>query len=83
MTRYKTEFQQYNTSQNITANCNVITFINNGGSIIYVNNYPLAASGGSLQVAGNAGELDTTMYKVNCGSNAGNFWVIKKVDQVN
>lgn len=80
MPKYKTEFQQYNTSQEVQSNCNVITFVNNAGSAITVNNYPLAASGGTLQIAGNAGEIDTTTYKVNCGTTAGNWWVIKKID---
>lgn len=81
MPNYQTEFQQYNKSFNLKANCNVITFVNNGGGIVYVNNYPLAASGGTVQIAGNAGELDVTEYKVNMGASSGDVWVIRKIDQ--
>lgn len=81
MVSYKTEIQSFNTSFNMKANCNVITFINNGGSAVYVNNYPLAGSGGTLQIAGNAGEIDVTEYRVNMGTISGDVWVIRKVDQ--
>jgi hypothetical protein len=78
---YQTEFQQYNTSFKIVANCNVITFVNQGAATVYINNYPLVA-GGNIQVAGNPGEVDKTEYRVNMGTTSGSVWVIRKVDQV-
>lgn len=81
MAKYITEFQQYNTNFKIVGNCNAITFVNNGGSIVYVNNYPLAASGGTVTIAGNAGEVDVTPYNVTIGASSGNVWVIRKIDQ--
>lgn len=81
MAKYTTEIQQYNKSFNVVGNCNVITFINNGGAAVTVNNYPLAASGGVLQIAGNAGELDITSYSIVIPPAGGDVWVIKKVDQ--
>lgn len=81
MPNYKTEFQQYNTSFTVVGNCNVITFINLGSGTVYVNNYPLAAGTGTLQIAGNAGEVDLTSYQVKTGSASANVWVIRKIDQ--
>lgn len=80
-TLYKVEIQQYNTNQSVESNCNVITIVNNGSTAVTVNNFPLAANGGTLQVAGNANEKDTTVYKIVMTANTGNVWVIKKIDK--
>jgi hypothetical protein len=77
--KFRIELYQYQQNYSIGSNCNNITFINNGASTIQINNFNLVA-GASLQIGGNADELDTTVYQLNFqGATNGNVSVIKKI----
>lgn len=77
--KFRIELYQYQQNYSIASNCNNITFINNGASTIQINNFNLIA-GATLQIGGNADELDTTIYQLNfTGATNGNVTVIKKI----
>ena len=78
MNQYRIELAQYTENQRVTSSCNAITFINNGVTTILVNNFPVVA-GASLDISGNAGEIDVTEYQLNFLGVIGNMWVIKKM----
>lgn len=81
MVTYTTEIQFYTTNQRVIGNCNVITFVNTGTIILYVNNFPIAA-GSSFSIAGNQDEVDLTEYIIDFrGSTVGEVYVIKKVNR--
>jgi hypothetical protein len=78
MKQYRVELALYTQDQRLTSYCNAITFINNGASTILVNNFPVVA-GATLDISGNAGEIDVTEYQINFLGTLGNCWVIKKM----
>jgi len=82
MTKYKTEFANYQQTIKIPSNCNVITFVNNSTTVSFnVNNFPVLP-GASFSVAGNEGEIDETEYNIDFGTTTtGSCWVIKKINQ--
>jgi len=70
---------QYQESITFIPGSNAITFINNGGSQVFVNNIPLPI-GASLSIEGNNDEIDTTQYNLNFGTSTnGNVLVIQKM----
>ena len=77
MRRYRIEVQQYFDNIKISSNCAGITFVNNG-SLMYINNFPVAA-GASLSFEANENELDSTEYNINFAGTIGDLWVFKKL----
>lgn len=75
--KYKSEFFQYTQTIRIPSNCNVITFVNDGGINVTINNFPLPA-GTTFSIAGNQDEMDITEYDINFDTQIGSVWVIKK-----
>lgn len=61
--RYKVDVVQYTKNERIFSNCNAITFINTGPVTVLVNNIPLVTNA-NLVIAGNAGEMDITEYRI-------------------
>jgi hypothetical protein len=79
MKKYTIVIQQYQQSTSFLPGSNAITFINNGGSIVLLNNIPLAI-GASLSIEGNENEIDVTQYTLDFGtSTTGNVLVIQKM----
>jgi hypothetical protein len=79
MKKYTVVIQQYQQSTSFVPGSNAITFINNGGSIVLLNNIPLAI-GASLAIEGNENEIDVTQYTLDFGtSTTGNVLVIQKM----
>lgn len=79
MTKYIIILQQYQQSTSFVPGSNAITFINNGASVVLLNNIPLAV-GASLSIEGNINEIDTTQYTLNFGTATnGNILVIQKM----
>lgn len=79
--QYRTDVSFYTTNQRIIANCNAITFINNGTIDLYINNFPLPA-GTTFGIAGNSDEIDITEYIIDFrGATNGSVYVIKKINQ--
>jgi hypothetical protein len=79
MKKYKIVMVQYQESITFIPGSNAITFINNGGTAVTVNNIPLPV-GSSLSIEGNNDEIDTTQYSLNFGtSTTGNVLVIQKM----
>ena len=60
--KYKVDFLNYVTNGSVKSNCADITFINQGTSIVTVNNAISLLSGQSVSITANTGELDTTTY---------------------
>jgi hypothetical protein len=79
MKKYTIVIQQYQQSTSFVPGSNAITFINNGGSIVLLNNITLAI-GASLSIEGNENEIDVTQYTLNFGTATnGNVPVIQKM----
>jgi hypothetical protein len=79
MKKYIIVIQQYQQSTSFVPGSNAITFINNGGSIVLLNNIPLAV-GSTLSIEGNENEIDVTQYTLDFGtSTTGNVLVIQKM----
>jgi hypothetical protein len=79
MKKYTIVIQQYQQSTSFAPGSNAITFVNNGGSIVLLNNIPLAI-GASLSIEGNENEIDVTQYTLDFGtSTTGNVLVIQKM----
>jgi hypothetical protein len=79
MEKYIIVIQQYQQSTSFAPGSNAITFINNGASIVLLNNIPLAI-GSSLSIEGNENEIDVTQYTLDFGiSTTGNVLVIQKM----
>jgi hypothetical protein len=79
MKKYTIVIQQYQQSTSFVPGSNAITFINNGGSIVLLNNITLAI-GASLSIEGNENEIDVTQYTLNFGTATnGNVLVIQKM----
>lgn len=57
--------------------CNDILFYNGAAATVYVNGFPVA-SGGTLIVTGNEGEINTTKYKLSFNNGTGSVYVIRK-----
>lgn len=78
MQNYYTEILQYASNYNLISNCNAISFTNTGTVNLFVNKY-LLIPGAVLSIAGNAGEIDKTEYKINFPANSGECTVIRKI----
>lgn len=77
--RYLVDVSQYTTNCEVASNCNSISFYNIGLTACKILNYSLAAGTGSLEIKGNVGELDVTVYQIDFGpTNTGLLQVIRK-----
>jgi hypothetical protein len=77
--KYRIEIQQYQQNYNVIAQCNNITFINNGAINVQINQFTLVPNA-SLSIGGNENEIDITVYNVSFqGATNGNLIVIKKI----
>ncbi len=61
----------------VKSNCNSILFVNQGLTTMYVNGFPLQ-SGGTLELSGQADEIDNTNYQISWGTSAGPLFVWRK-----
>jgi len=78
MRNYKTEMQTYTERElDVDSFCNDILFYNGAAATVYVNGFPVA-SGGTLIVTGNEGEINTTKYKLSFNGSTGSVYVIRK-----
>lgn len=77
MKKYIIDIIQYATNNNLTANCNAITFVNVGTTSCYINKFVLAA-GASLSINGNENEIDVTTYSISFTGGTGILSVIRK-----
>ena len=81
--QYATDFYTVDTSQYIVTDCNTVTFINYGTSIVTIENVPLQQNQ-SLSISGNAGEITNQKFFVNFGtSTTGNNCVIIRKRYIN
>lgn len=77
MKNYIIDVIQYATNNNLTANCNAITFVNTGSTDCFINKFLLAA-GASLSINGNENEIDVTVYNISFTGGTGILSVIRK-----
>lgn len=78
MKNYRTEMQAYTETQlDVDSFCNDILFYNQAATTVYVNGFPVA-SGGTLIITGNEGEINTTKYKLSFNGGTGTVFVIRK-----
>ncbi len=81
--KYATDFYTVDISQYIVTDCNTVTFINYGTSIVTIENVPLQQNQ-SLSISGNAGEITNQKFFVNFGTSAsGNNCVIIRKRYIN
>jgi len=78
MKNYKTEMQTYTELEtDVDSFCNDILFYNSAATTVYVNGFPVA-TGGTLVINGNEGEVNTTKYKLSFNGGTGSVFVIRK-----
>lgn len=78
MKNYKTEMQTYTELEtDVDSFCNDILFYNSAATTVYVNGFPVA-TGGTLVINGNEGEINTTKYKLSFNGGTGSVFVIRK-----
>ena len=78
MKNYKTEMQTYTELEtDVDSFCNDILFYNSATTTVYVNGFPVA-TGGTLVINGNEGEINTTKYKLSFNGGTGSVFVIRK-----
>lgn len=78
MKNYKTEMQTYTELEtDVDSFCNDILFFNSTATTIYVNGFPVA-TGATLVINGNEGEINTTKYKLSFNGGTGSVFVIRK-----
>lgn len=80
--KFTHEIQAYRPTDTtaVESNCNDIAFKNGGAASITINGYPLA-SGESLELAGQANELNTTRFQISFSSTAATevLYVVRKL----
>lgn len=81
MYQYKNEVKEYTENGNIDSatNCNAITFINIGTATVTINNTIPLATGDTLIITGNIGEIDITPYRLTYGAGVRQTAVITKI----
>lgn len=62
--KYYVEFKNFYVSQQVSSNCNDITFLNLGSNPVTIAGTITLQQNQSLQISGNFGELDTTEYQI-------------------
>jgi len=78
MRNFRTEMQAYTEAQlDVDSFCNDILFYNGAAATVYVNGFPVA-SGGTLIITGNEGEINTTKYKLSFNGGVGTVYVVRK-----
>ena len=81
--KYATDFYTVDVSQYVETDCNTITFVNYGTSVVNIENVPLQTNQ-SFSISGNAGEITTQKFFVNFGtSTTGNNCVIIRKRYIN
>ena len=81
--KYATDFYTVDVSQYVETDCNTVTFINYGTSIVTIENVPLQQNQ-SFSISGNAGEITNQKFFVNFGTSAtGNNCVIIRKRYIN
>lgn len=75
--KYYVETKVFYTTASIGSECNDITFINNGTTALVIADVPLQPNQ-SLQISGNRGEIDTTLYQLTFATpiNTGNQLIV-------
>jgi hypothetical protein len=63
MQKYKIDFLTFTTDSQVKSDCADITFYNNGGTNIILNNSVLITPGNSLSLTANFNEIDLTIYQ--------------------
>lgn len=84
MIEYNIEIQPYRQGNptDVQSNCNAITFVNGGAATAFISGFPLVA-GGTLQISGNAYEIDKTVYKIVFGAGASEvIFVMRKKNKL-
>lgn len=61
--KYKIDILTYTTDGQVKSDCADITFYNNGGTNIILNNSILISPGNSLTLSANFNEIDITIYQ--------------------
>lgn len=81
--KYTTDFYTVDVSQYVVTDCNTVTFINYGTSVVTIENVPLQTNQ-SLTITGNAGEITNQKFFVNFGtSTTGNNCVVIRKRYIN
>lgn len=80
--QFYVEFKNYYNSQQISSNCNDITFLNLGTNPVVIGGVVTLVQNQSLQISGNINEIDTTEYQIQFSAYASpnnNLVVIRKI----
>jgi hypothetical protein len=77
MKQYIIDVIQYSTNNNLTSNCNAITFVNTGVTDCYISKF-LLVPGASLSISGNENEIDVTVYIISFTGGTGILSVVRK-----
>lgn len=80
--QFYTEFKNFYVAQKVSSQCNDITFLNLGSNPVTISDSITLQQNQSLQISGNAYELDTTEYDVKFSvysSPNNNLLVIRKL----
>lgn len=80
--QFYVEFKNYYNSQQISSNCNDITFLNLGTNPVVIGGVVTLVQNQSLQISGNINEIDTTEYQIQFSAYASpnnNLVVIRKL----
>ena len=80
--QFYVEFKNYYNSQQISSNCNDITFLNLGLNPVVIGGVVTLVQNQSLQISGNINEIDTTEYQIQFSTYASpnnNLVVIRKI----
>lgn len=81
--KYTTDFYTVDVSRYVVTDCNTVTFINYGTSVVTIENVPLQTNQ-SLTITGNAGEITNQKFFVNFGtSTTGNNCVVIRKRYIN
>lgn len=79
---YKYDFLAYYANDAVKSNCGDITFYNQGSTNVTINATLILRPGSSLNLSGNAGERDLTIYNFSFEQNPAlqnNLVVIRKI----
>jgi len=62
---------------NVDSNCIDILFFNSTAGTIFINGFPVA-TGSTLSIDGNVGEINVTSYKIAFNGNTGSVYVQRR-----
>lgn len=77
--KFVTDVEAYTeiNNSNVDSNCIDILFFNSTAGTVFINGFPVA-SGSTLAVDGNVGELNVTSYKIAFNGNIGIVYVQRR-----